>query len=132
MTILDLTPPALELSPTDARARAERIVRQHPGITGADLGAACGRSERWGRQLLAELRQADGNGSRPAAATTPGNGTGNGSTAAERQPATVERQRQPDRQPVNGIHVPAAGGSDKIAIPAAAARQPDTRQGHPT
>src|SRR5690606_1270822 len=124
MTILDLTPPALELSPTDARARAEQIVRQHPGITGADLGAACGRSERWGRQLLAELRQSNGSGSRPAASPTPGNGTGNGSQAAERQPVVVRQT------PGNGTAAAvrqtgsANGSRPVVEVRQVAARQP--------
>jgi hypothetical protein len=39
----------------DARAEALLILANEPGISGAQLGERCGKSERWGQLLKKQL-----------------------------------------------------------------------------
>lgn len=98
---------------------ADRLARQlwdETGgrITGRELGDACGRSERWGRQWIARRRKSDGGN----------DGSGTGSTAAP-PPAAAPVPEPPARR-VNGTAVctpAAAGDGSRKRQPAARRRQ---------
>jgi hypothetical protein len=42
-------------SPADARAEALRILAANPGVSGAELGAMCGKSGGWGSWIKRQL-----------------------------------------------------------------------------
>lgn len=147
MSIVDLDdrrrqPADLPAADLQAAARAEAEAQAAAGnpLTGVELGSRFGRSERWGRDRLAELggsrQPADRAATRrpqPVPATGNGNtGGGNGST--QRQPpaalpATGGRQ-SPTAAAGNGTSgsrqpaTPAAAGSRQRARVPAAAMQP--------
>lgn len=110
------TDEAASLQAEARRLYAESIEAEMP-LSGKALGERFGRSERWGRDRVSEVRQQ----AAAAAATTATAATG---AAAERLPVPAGRQpveveRQPQRQPEMGAAVPAAAGP----AAAAAARQ---------
>lgn len=140
MTVVDLTDrraaqPAEEwASPEERRAAALRHAATEAAagrpVTGTELGRRYGMSDRWGRNLLAELtRNGDGAGSRPAAAVPAGNGntqvtgtgsrqkavpaSGNGNRPAA-APVAVPATVRPDRQPAAAS--PTAGRAPTAAI----------------
>lgn len=116
-TMTATTDEAASLQAEARRLYAESIEAEMP-LSGKALGERFGRSERWGRDRVAEVRQQ----AAAAAATAATAATG---TAAERLPVPAGRQpgeveRQPVRQPETGAAMAAAAG----AAAAAAERQP--------
>lgn len=117
------TDEAASLQAEARRLYAESIEAEMP-LSGKALGERFGRSERWGRDRVAEVRQQ----AAAAAATAATAATG---AAAERLPVPAGRQpveveRQPQRQPEMGAAVPAAAGpaaAAAVALPVTAGRQ---------
>lgn len=103
----ELTAPALQ-------AAARRAWLANPDLIGAELGARFGRSERWGRDRIAEARHTLTD--ETTAAPSNGNGKGNGSRAAAT--GSSGNGSRPQRQPQpTGSNPTAANGP---ARPAAA------------
>jgi hypothetical protein len=103
-TAEELTAPALQ-------AAARQAWLANPDLIGAELGARFGRSERWGRDRIAEARA--------ATADTAGGPSGNGTAAKVTSNGNGSRpQRQPQRP--NGGRVPTAANGRRAAARAGA------------
>jgi hypothetical protein len=114
--IQDGTAPATdELAPADAQAHARGAWRASGGrLSGAQLAARYGRSERWGRQQIAAAR-AEATGGVPASQTGKPGGTGG------QPPGTPPA---PNGTPFGTPAVPGGTGAARPALPRAAGTRP--------